>query len=71
MAKNDLIQLEGEVVETLPDERFRVEVVDGHLVLCTLAGRLRYRLSIARGDRVAIEMSRHDLEHGRVVDRLS
>lgn len=57
-------------MRTLPDGRFRVEVRGAHQVLCSLAGRLRYRVSVSRGDRVEIEVSRHDVGRGRIVNRL-
>lgn len=70
MAKQESIELEGRVTECLPNAMFRVEVRPGHEVLCTLAGQIfKSRISVARGDRVRVEVSPHDLRRGRIVGR--
>lgn len=71
MSDRGTIELEGEVVETLPNATFRVRVGEDHEVLCTLAGRMRYRVSVARGDRVQLEVSPYDLDRGRIIERKS
>lgn len=71
MSDRGTIELEGEVIETLPNATFRVRVGEDHEVLCTLAGRMRYRVSVARGDRVQLEVSPYDLDRGRIIGRVS
>lgn len=71
MSDRGTIELEGEVIETLPNATFRVQVGEDHQVLCTLAGRMRYRVSVARGDRVQLEVSPYDLDRGRIIERMS
>ena len=67
----DLIQVEGEVIETLPNIMFRVKLDTGQIILTHLSGRLRLRLiKILEGDRVLVEMSPYDLTRGRIVRRL-
>ncbi|MBE2199580.1 MAG: translation initiation factor IF-1 [Anaerolinea sp.] len=68
--KDDKIEVEGKVVELLPNTQFRVELDNGHLVLAYLSGRMRkYYIRILLGDRVRVEMSPYDLERGRVTYR--
>lgn len=71
MSDRGTIELEGEVIETLPNATFRVRVGEDHEVLCTFAGRMRYRVSVARGDRVQLEVSPYDLGRGRIIERMS
>jgi translation initiation factor IF-1 len=69
--KEEKIELEGEVVETLRGRMFRVQLDNGHETLGYLAGRLkRYRIRVMLGDRVRIELSPYDLTRGRIVYRL-
>jgi translation initiation factor IF-1 len=70
MAKKDLIQLEGTIVESLPNAMFRVEMDDGHKVLAHISGKMRmYHIRILPGDRVTIEFSPYDLNRGRIIYR--
>jgi translation initiation factor IF-1 len=70
MAKEELIQLEGRVVEILPDTRYRVELDNGHAIIAYTAGRMKKnRIKTLAGDRVTVEMSPYDLEKGRVIFR--
>lgn len=70
MAKEDGIEVEGTVVETLPNAMFRVELEDGHLVLAHISGKMRkYYIKIVNGDRVTVELSPYDLTRGRITFR--
>ena len=70
MAKEELIELEGKVVETLPNTTFRVELENGHQVLATISGKLRMNyIKILTGDKVKVEMSPYDLNRGRITWR--
>jgi translation initiation factor IF-1 len=70
MAKEEPIQLEGQVNEVLPNATFRVALTNGHNVLATLGGNMRrFRIRVLQGDRVTIEVSPYDLTRGRIVFR--
>ncbi len=69
-AKKDVIEVEGTVVETLPNAMFRVRLDTGHEVLAHISGRIRmYYIRILLGDRVRVELSPYDLSRGRIVYR--
>ncbi len=71
MPKQDVIEVEGTVVEPLPNAMFRVELENGHKVLAHVSGRLRMNfIRILPGDRVRLELSPYDLSRGRIVYRL-
>jgi translation initiation factor IF-1 len=70
MARKDLIQTEGTIVETLPNAMFRVELDNGHKVLAHISGKMRMSyIKILPGDRVLLELSPYDLSRGRIVWR--
>ena len=70
MAKEDLIEFDGVVMEMLPDSRFLVKLDNGHETLAYTAGKMRkHRIRILAGDRVTVEMTPYDLEKGRVTYR--
>lgn len=70
MAKEDVIEVEGTVVETLPNTTFKVELEHGHQVLAHISGKLRMNyIKILPGDRVKIELSPYDLNRGRITWR--
>lgn len=70
MAKRDLIQTEGAVIEALPNASFRVELDNGFRVLAHLSGKMRmHYIKILPGDRVLVELSPYDLTRGRIVYR--
>ncbi|RKY39719.1 MAG: translation initiation factor IF-1 [Candidatus Omnitrophota bacterium] len=70
MSKGDLIQVEGKVIEALPNAMFRVELDNGHKVLAHISGRMRmHYIRILVGDRVKVEVSPYDLTRGRIVYR--
>ena len=70
MSKNDVIEVEGTVVEKLPNAMFLVELENGHRLLSHISGKLRMNfIKILPGDKVTIEMSPYDLTKGRIVWR--
>ena len=69
--KKDLIETEGEVVESLPNAMFRVQLQTGQIILAHISGRLRlHYIKILEGDKVRVEMSPYDLTRGRISRRL-
>lgn len=70
MAKEEAIEVEGEVVEPLPNAMFRVELENGHEVLAHISGKMRMHfIKILPGDTVTVELSPYDLTRGRIVYR--
>lgn len=70
MAKNDVIEVEGTVLEKLPNAMFSVELENGHQILARISGKLRMNfIRIIPGDKVKIEMSPYDLSKGRITWR--
>ena len=70
MSKEDAIQMEGEVVETLPNTTFRVKLRNGHVVTAHISGKMRKNyIRILTGDAVTVEMTPYDLTKGRIVYR--
>ncbi len=70
MARKDLIQTEGTIIEALPNAMFRVELDNGHKVLAHVSGKMRMHfIRILPGDRVVVELSPYDLSRGRIVYR--
>lgn len=70
MAKESLIQVEGTVIEPLPNATFRVALENGHKVLAHVAGKMRMNfIRILPGDRVKLELSPYDLSKGRIIYR--
>ena len=68
--KQDSIEMEGVVAEVLPSTMFRVDLVNGHRLLATTAGKMRkFRIRIIEGDRVTVEVSPYDLSRGRITFR--
>ncbi len=71
MPKKDSIEVEGKVLEALPNAMFRVELANGHKVLAHISGRLRMNfIKILPGDKVMVELSPYDLTRGRITYRL-
>jgi translation initiation factor IF-1 len=71
MAKKEAIEVEGTVVEALPNAMFRVELANGHEVLAHISGKIRmHYIRILPGDSVLIELSPYDLSRGRITYRL-
>ncbi len=70
MAKDDVIEVEGVVLEALPNAMFSVEISGGHKILAHISGRLRMNfIRILPGDRVTVQMSPYDLTRGRITWR--
>ena len=70
MSKADVIEIEGLVVEKLPNAMFKVELENGHIVLAHISGKLRMNfIKILPGDKVTLEMSPYDLSKGRIIWR--
>ena len=70
MAKDDFLEVEGTVIETLPNANFKVELENGHQVLAHISGKLRMNyIKILPGDKVTMEMSPYDLTRGRITWR--
>lgn len=70
MSKEDVIELEGTVLEALPNAMFRVQLENGHVILAHISGKLRMNyIRILPGDRVTVEMSTYDLSRGRITWR--
>ena len=71
MSKADVIEVEGKVIEKLPNAMFRVKLENGeHIVLATISGKMRMNfIRILPGDKVTIELTPYDLEHGRITYR--
>jgi len=70
MAKEEPIEVEGTVIETLPNAMFRVELENGHRVLAHISGKMRMHfITILPGDKVTIELSPYDLTRGRITYR--
>ena len=70
MAKDGVIELEGTVVESLPNTTFRVDIGNGHVILAHISGKLRMNfIRILPGDKVTVQMSPYDLTRGRITWR--
>ena len=70
MSKEDVIELEGKVLESLPNAHFKVELPNGHVILAHISGKLRMNfIRILPGDKVTVEMSPYDLQKGRITWR--
>ena len=70
MSKSDMIELEGTVVEAMPNAMFKVEIQGGHQILAHISGKLRMNfIRILPGDKVTVEMSPYDLSKGRIAFR--
>ncbi len=70
MSKEDVIELEGSVLESLPNATFKVKLENGHVILAHISGKLRMNyIRILPGDKVTVEMSTYDLSRGRITWR--
>ncbi len=70
MAKEDVIEMQGEVVENLPNATFRVKLDNGHVVLGHISGKMRmHYIRILPGDKVTVQLTPYDLTKGRIVFR--
>ena len=70
MAKEDLIEMQGEVVENLPNATFRVKLENGHVVLGFISGKMRmHYIRILPGDKVSVQLTPYDLSRARIIFR--
>ena len=70
MSKEEALRVEGTVLETLPNAKFRVELEGGHRILAHISGKMRmHYIKIAPGDKVSLELSPYDLSRGRIIYR--
>ncbi|HHJ20413.1 MAG TPA: translation initiation factor IF-1 [Gammaproteobacteria bacterium] len=70
MAKQDVIEMQGTVTDTLPNTTFRVELENGHIITAHISGRMRkHYIRILTGDQVTVEMTPYDLSKGRITYR--
>jgi translation initiation factor IF-1 len=70
MAKEEVIQMQGEIAETLPNATFRVKLENGHVILGHISGKMRmHYIRILPGDKVTVELTPYDLTRGRIVFR--
>jgi translation initiation factor IF-1 len=70
MAKENVIEVEGVIVETLPNTNFRVKLENGHIIMAHVSGKIRmHYIRILPGDRVKMQISPYDLTQGRIVYR--
>mgnify|MGYP001578270954 FL=1 len=71
MAKEELIETEGKIIETLPNAMFKVQLENGHMVLAHVSGKMRMNfIRILPGDKVKLELSPYDLSRGRITFRI-
>jgi|TARA_B110000879_G_scaffold147689_1_gene191455 translation initiation factor IF-1 len=72
MAKSDdVLEFEGNITEALPNQTFKVELENGHIITCYTGGKMRrFRIRLVIGDRVKIEMTPYDMTKGRITFRL-
>ena len=72
MGKNsDLFELEGEIIDVLPNQMFKVKLDNEHMITAYTGGKMRqFRIRLVAGDRVKVEMTPYDLEKGRIIFRL-
>jgi len=70
MTKEDTIQMQGEVLETLPNATFRVRLENGHVILAHISGKMRmHYIKILPGDKVTVDLTPYDLARGRIIFR--
>ena len=70
MAKDDVIEVDGKIIEALPNATFRVELLNGHVILCHIAGKMRmHYIKILPGDMVKIELTPYSFDKGRITYR--
>jgi translation initiation factor IF-1 len=70
MAKDDVIEIDGKVIEALPNAMFRVELENGHIILCHISGKMRmHYIKILPNDKVKVELTPYSLDKGRITLR--
>jgi translation initiation factor IF-1 len=69
--EKDLMEFEGEIIDVLPNQMFKVELENGHVLTAYTGGKMRqFKIRMVQGDRVRVEMSPYDLEKGRITYRI-
>ena len=69
-AKSDILEVEGDVLELLPNTKFKVKLPNGHIILAHISGKMRMNfIKILPGDKVLVEISKYDLTKGRIIYR--
>ena len=67
----EIIEYEGSIIDTLPNQTFRVELSNGHNIICYTGGKMRQnKIRLVQGDRVKVEMTPYDLSKGRIMFRI-
>ena len=70
MAKEDVLEMDGEVIDTLPNTTFKVKLENGHIVIAHISGKMRkHYIRILTGDKVKVELTPYDLSKGRITFR--
>lgn len=71
MAKEDIIELEGIIIEVLPNQTYKVELDNRHQIICYTSGKMRqFKIRLVQGDKVKVEMTPYDLAKGRIMFRV-
>ena len=71
MSKEETIEAEGKILEVLPNQMFKVELENGHVITCYTGGKMRqFRIRMVAGDSVKVEMTPYDLSKGRITYRM-
>lgn len=71
MPKEGIVEVEGKILEVLPNQMFKVKLENGHMITCYTGGKMRkWRIRLVAGDKVKAEMSPYDMEKGRITYRL-
>lgn len=71
MAKEGILEFEGSIIDVLPNQTFKVQLENGHVVTCYTGGKMRqFRIRLVLGDKVRVEMTPYDLDKGRITRRL-
>jgi|TARA_R110001592_G_scaffold252602_4_gene515390 translation initiation factor IF-1 len=71
MGKEGILEVEGDIVDVLPNQMFKVRLENGHILTCYTGGKMRqFRIRLVTGDKVRVEMTPYDLDKGRITRRL-
>lgn len=71
MGKQDILEFEGNIIEVLPNQMYKVELDNKHTITCYTAGKMRqFKIRLVQGDRVKVEMTPYDLNKGRITFRI-
>ena len=71
MAKEEILEFEGSIIDVLPNQTFKVQLENGHTITCYTGGKMRqFKIRLVLGDKVRVEMTPYDLDKGRITRRL-